>query len=724
MKRTTPLWLLCLLAGAVLPAQPPSGAGPEKGLVLANDHVRLEFEPGGMGLAQMTDRAGGRNHLGRVEGGRLLWEITFGRGTQTRAVNNNYKPCNYARIEKTAGGGQRAVMEWNDLRWHLEDRVLSVRVTVELPADSGVAQWRIFVENRSDYWGLWSVAFPLVSGFPEKGAYDIARPVFASGGHLLKGWSERIRGRYPSGGWPMQFLSLNRGADGVYFGSMDPEARAKDFVVEPGDRLVLLHYPENMGVAGSDYPDHYPVALGVYRGGWVEAAQRYRRWALRQKWASAGPLSQRTEMPDLVKNAALWMQDSWVWNNASGTPREMNAPFLELQQRMGVPMALHWYNWHHMPFDNLYPHFLPAKEGFAERVKELTGRGLLIMPYINGSSADMNIPDFARFEPHAIKDEAGGLRQHFYSDSAGRLLSMCPTREFWQAAISGLIDGLAREYGVNGVYVDQISAMEHELCFDRTHGHPAGGGRYWADGNRDLLRKIRNEAQRNGRRLAITSEGADEVFFDLLDANLTWAQPTDWEIPLMQVVYSGYTLFFGSPCDYSQSERFFRYAQGQALIDGRQNGWMGFGLMKPEHARKLDYLRECARYRVAGGRFLTFGRLLEPVTPLKPVPTFSEDVFGWQRKHRGTVPAAEARLWQAEDGRLAVFFANYVDEPVRFAYRVDPARFGLKGGRYQVRELRPAGEGTAEAVSGVVERTEELAPRRIKAIEIAGETGR
>jgi len=69
---------------------------------------------------------------------------------------------------------------------------------------------------------------------------------------------------------------------------------------------------------------------------------------------------------------------------------------------------------------------------------------------------------------------------------------MCPTREFWQAAISGLIDGLAREYGVNGVYVDQISAMEHELCFDRTHGHPAGGGRYWADGNRYLLRNIRN----------------------------------------------------------------------------------------------------------------------------------------------------------------------------------------------------------------------------------------
>jgi hypothetical protein len=190
------------------------------------------------------------------------------------------------------------------------------------------------------------------------------------------------------------------------------------------------------------------------------------------------------------------------------------------------------------------------------------------------------------------------------------------------------------------------------------------------------------------------------------------------------VVYSGYTIFFGSPCDYRQSDRFFNYAQGQALIDGRQNGWMDFGLMKPEHARKLDYLRECAHYRVAGSEFLTFGRLLQPVTPLKPVPTFSEEVFGWQRKHRGTVAAAEARLWQAEDGRLAVFLANYVDEPVPFTYRVDPAQFGLKGGRFRIRALRPEDPAPTETAAGLVERTEKLAPRSLKAIVIAQETSR
>ncbi|MBA7525734.1 hypothetical protein ES705_17887 [subsurface metagenome] len=54
---------------------------------------------------------------------------------------------------------------------------MSVTVIIELPKDEGIDRWRIFVENNSDYWGLWSVLFPIVNGFPESGKYDIARPM-------------------------------------------------------------------------------------------------------------------------------------------------------------------------------------------------------------------------------------------------------------------------------------------------------------------------------------------------------------------------------------------------------------------------------------------------------------------------------------------------------------------------------------------------------------------
>jgi len=692
---------------------------PAQGLVLSNEYARYEFQPEGMGLSAMIDLKTGYNHIKSIEGKHLSWEIAFCKGTQVQRINNNYKPCNYARIENLPNGSQRAVMEWNELRWWEEDSVVTIQMTVELPKDCGVAKWRIFVENLSDYWGLWEVNCPKVNGFPADGAYDIARPTFASGGHLLKNWKRRVRGRYPSGGWPMQFMSLNKGTNAVYFASMDPAARGKDFVADPGEEeLMMTHYPENMGIAGSDYPDYYPVAFGVYQGSWLEAALCYRPWALKQKWSQAGPVSQRSDIAPIVKKVGLWARDSWVWNGAEGTPHEMNMPFLEAQKRMGVPMAIHWYNWHHMTFDNQYPYFLPPKPGFKERVKELVDNGLLIMPYINGTSADMNIPNFDEFAPHAIVDEAGGFKQHFYWDGAGRLLSMCPDQEFWQDKISVLVDSLLGFYGVNGVYIDQISAMSHELCFNKDHGHPIGGGRYWADGNRTLLRKVHNVSHRKGRQFVITSEGADEIFFDLLDANLTWAEPTDWEIPMMFVVYSGYTVFFGSRCDYTRSDRFFNFAQGQAFIDGRQNGWMSFGLFQPEHAEKADYFRQCGQYRVANGKFLTFGRLWGPVEPVNDVPTFTEDGFGWGTKHVGTVPCAEARLWQAEDGSLGIFFANYVNEEVPFSYSIDPAQYGLKEGSYRLTEITPEGSYPINTVSGTIERTEVLGPRKLKAIEI------
>ncbi len=351
-------------------------------------------------------------------------------------------------------------------------------------------------------------------------------------------------------------------------------------------------------------------------------------------------------------------------------------------------------------------------------MKDLESHGVLVMPYINGSSADYNIPDFDRFGPHAIVDEAGGYKMYFYGETSGRLLSMCPSQDFWQNTISSLVNSLVEEQGVNAVYIDQIAAMPHELCFNREHGHPLGGGHYWADGNRDLLKKVRNLAGRTGRHPVITSEGTDEVFMDLLDGYLTWAEPTDWEIPLMEVVYSGYTIFFGSPCDISKSERFFSYAQGEGLIDGRQNGWIGLAVFKPENSTKAEYLRQCGRYRVATKQYLVYGHLLGPVEPENTVPTFTEEGFGFGAKHKGTAPAAEARLWQAENGRLAIFFANYIDQPVEFKYHLDPAKFGLKGKRFDLKEITPEGATPITTVTGPVERAENLGPRKLKVVEI------
>src|SRR5208282_2611597 len=199
---------------------------------------------------------------------------------------------------------------------------------------------------------------------------------------------------------------------------------------------------------------------------------------------------------------------------------------------------------------------------------------------------------------------------------------------------------------------------------------------------------------------------------------------TDREIPMMEVVYSGYVIFFASPCDYTKSDRFFDYAQGQAFIDGRQNGWMDVGLFKPEHSAKAEYLRQCGRLRVTTNPSLVYGRLLGPIEPGKPVSTFTEEGFGFEKdKHTGTVPSAEGRLWQDENGHLAVFLANYIDQPAEFKYHIDPAQYGLTGKHFELKEITPEGSIPISTVTGTVERSETLGPRKLKVIEISSAEG-
>ena len=53
-----------------------------------------------------------------------------------------------------------------------------------------------------------------------------------------------------------------------------------------------------------------------------------------------------------------------------------------------MPIAYHVYNWHHIPFNVEYPHFLPAKPEFTENIKKLKDGGIYVMPYINAVSWD------------------------------------------------------------------------------------------------------------------------------------------------------------------------------------------------------------------------------------------------------------------------------------------------------------------------------------------------
>jgi hypothetical protein len=189
----------------------------------------------------------------------------------------------------------------------------------------------------------------------------------------------------------------------------------------------------------------------------------------------------------------------------------------------------------------------------------------------------------------------------------------------------------------------------------------------------------------------------------------------------MQMVYSGYTIFFGSTCDYSKSDNYFRYAQGHAFIDGRQNGWMDPGLFKPEYKEKVAYLKQCGKYRTNTLKYLVYGQLLDPVIPTLEIETFTDNGFGQganEEERLAKVPSAEARLWKAEDGSLAILFANYVDKEIRFPYQINPGDYGLTQGKWEIKEIGLKSSKNNGEFTDIMNRTEILEPGAIKVIEL------
>ena len=585
--------------------------------VLENDHVRMAFEPRHAGLASMTDKATGLDHMHRVPAPRALWQVLFTNGAGKVELASTQYHYASATVTKTGSGAQRATFRWTGLPLGAEDGggSVEVEVEVELPPESGIASWKIRVENKSPTWGLSSVDFPRVNGFLEAGTYDLAGSFghTETWGSLYRGFTGRLQMRYPDGwrGMSTQFLCASRASNSVYMAAHDPRAWLKEFIIEPGNEYCIRTYAENMGVPGSGYQAPYAALLGVYRGDWLAGCKIYRQFAVTTPWTSMGRVSQGKASLRAGRDIGLWMRE-WNWTkDSAGDYERMIRQVREARDYFGVPLGFHWYNWQAADFDAKYPHFFPAKAGVDKLARGMVDMGLVVMPYINGRIVDQSNADFPDFVQYAAKGRQGRVFTERYGNHV-KQAPMCPYTRFWQDTVVSNVEQLVTRLGVNAVYIDQISAAPPCLCFDQSHGHPLGGGSWWVDGYRQMLKKVRSFARAEGRSVLITSECTAEPFMDGLDALLVVTERTKCSIPVLPAVYSGYTLYFGSDegaLDKLSNEQ-WAMEMGRDFLWGCQNGWFGFSLFRPGYEQKKAYLRTLAHARIAGGKYLADGELV------------------------------------------------------------------------------------------------------------------
>ncbi|MBN1846464.1 MAG: hypothetical protein JW810_12315 [Sedimentisphaerales bacterium] len=712
-------------------AQAAEPAPSDQVVVVAGQlHMALGKTEQGLRVLSLTDTAASRQLL--ADEALPLFTATF-RDTQTKEMLTVDADSGWQQVEASPIGepGRYALT----FGMPLDDRLKGIRVEIDIAAlsEENALSWDLRVDNRNARWGLWRVAFPVVS-VRDLGADGRVFLPMLSGLELAGLWSKTYKrgGTYPSGWICMQYLAAydKTARTGLYVGVHDPWGSTKDIFGEsrPDHQAVILRFEHpvaNMGRAGAGFNLPGEARWQLLRGDWFDAAQIYRAWVRRRAlwWPPLGHEG-REDTP-------LWMRQLPAWVMTGGAASDCVPRVKSFAQALDLPVGFHWYNWHQIPFDNDYPHYFPAKEGFAQGVADLKAAGVHPMPYINGRLWDTHDKGAANWQfantalASATKDEQGEPYIETYNSketdgNSVKLAAMCPATPLWQEKVREIVLRLFGECGVSGVYIDQVAAASPRLCFDAAHGHDLGGGHWWTAGYWAMLTAIRR-AKPADRML--TTECNAEPYIKWFDGYLTWHWQNQDMVPAFPAVYGGAIQMFGRAYRGGPSQDLAgRMKAGQQLVFGEQIGWFGPELI--ERPESGGFLRDCIRLRWRLKEYFYKGQMARPPRLTGPIPTVTAD-WQWHGEWPVTTDAVMTGAWrmvnwrEVKENRTVLLFANVSDEGYCGPVQFDPSEYGLANPSFTAVAIGADGTKTPITIRPDERPTLTIAPRSVLAWELA-----
>ena len=709
----------------------PPGQLPEGWSVVPAGDLRLVLErrSDGLALLDLADAASGSLLAG--PDALPLFEVTLRNATNREEIRLT-ADRDWSEVTMDKGPGENTfTLQWKNPR-NAALGALVVKARLRADASRHRLSWSLDAQGQAQPWSLWQVRFPqlsLVVGSAQSQlllpqAAGVLRPV---GRDPLPSF----HGDYPSGWMAMQLAALCEPPPGVglYFGLHDPVGSTKSLTAENtgGARAVRLAWDipaPGMGLPGNRFALSGEAVWQLLRGDWFDAAVIYRDWARAEaKWFPPLTADGRTDTPS-------WMRELCAWAMTGGPIDESATRVLEFAQALGVPAGFHWYNWHQIPFDNDYPHYLPPKKGFVEGVRRLQAGNVYVMPYINGRLWDTHDQGTNDFEftrvarPAATKDVQGNpIIESYGSKEANgqdvRLAVMCPTTPTWRERQYEIVTRLFTNCGVKAVYIDQIAAAKSELCFDPAHGHLLGGGAWWTEqGYWPMLDSIRAGMPRDRM---LTTECNAEPFLRWFDGYLTWHWQYDGQVPLFPAVYGGAIQMFGRAYRGGPTKDLaLRMKAGQQLVYGEQLGWLEPSVTRePEN---FAFFRDAVMLRWNLRRYFYAGQMARPPALAGDIPNVTAD-WQWSGVWPVTTPALMGGAWHLpSEKRLVLLFANVSEQAITATVRYDLKEAGLAGPAYERRKWTPSGEsdsGKAKAAAAINEAVS-FPPRSVWAWEFEG----
>ncbi len=721
------LWLIIAASVSADPtAEGARGQSPSSRVVVEAGDLRMVLDkaPQGLRILSLTDMAASQELL--APDSPALFSVTL-REAKTKEMLTITADSGWQQVDvvqENTGGAHKLTFAAP-----IDDRLKGLRIeaTAEPDRATNAVSWDLHIASDNPQWGLWHVVFPQVSVRDLGEAGRVFLPITA-GVELAGIWgkADKKGGTYPSGWMCMQYAAAydKTNRTGLYIGVHDPFGSTKDIFAEgrPDTHAAVIRFEHpvpNMGKAGARFDLPGEARWQLLRGDWFDAALIYRAWASQEAkwWPVLGP--------DGREDTPRWMRQLPAWVMTGGPASECVPRVRAFAQMLGTPVGFHWYNWHQIPFDNDYPHYFPAKDGFLEGVAELKAADVCPMPYINGrlwdthdkGSEDWQFTQVARTA--ATKDEQGNPYTESYGSKETdgnnvKLAAMCPATSLWQNQVGDIVLRLFNKCGVSGVYIDQIAAAAPRLCFDASHGHDLGGGHWWTEGYWNTLSVIRSGKPSDRM---ITTECNAEPYVRWLDGYLTWHWQEQNMVPAFSTVYGGTIQMFGRAYRGGPSQDLAnRMKAGQQLVFGEQIGWFG-----PEVIERVDsgrFLRGCIGLRWRLKEYFYKGHMARPPKLHGQIPAITAD-WQWHNEWPITTDAIMTGAWQMQkDSKTVLLFANVSDSSFASHLELNRADYGLPAGSMTVAVLRADGTSTQFTVQAADSPEIELPARSVCAWEI------
>lgn len=711
--------LVSSVLGLLLSLSVSSAAGANPALIrVADGNLQIGLDSATGSLRELIQLPKGINQLADRQSPLGLWQITVRNGDTSQELTA--ERAGSPKVERLPGDHPGLRLLWDKVGAG-GTNLLRVEVLVRLgQPDARLSRWELSVTKPKSV-HLKQVRFPRVASLRERAEEVLAVPNVL--GILSRDPRKLAQGKGNKGtrfswGYPfplvVQCLAFyQHDGPGFYAACDDTGGYRKGFSVW-GDgkgqlHFEMLHEPEQEAADMAEFRLPFAAVLGTFHGDWTTAAQIYRESPTAKAIAERGRL--RREL------TAKWLPETglWLWNR--GRSQQVLEPATVMRKHLQAPVSILWHWWHNCPYDAGFPEYLPPREGaepFKTALAAAQRQDVRAILYMNqrlwGTQTRSWTNECA--EVHAVKGKDGKVRAEVYNTfMKAPCAPMCIGTRFWRDKYAGLAQEVLNDLKADGVYMDQVGVMAN--CYDPSHGHIPGPGRYWTDGLEMLAAEIRDRSSPRGP-VALGGEYCGEPWIGNIDMTLGLnvsadriGMGADWElIPFFQAVYHDSTVVFGNmaglahpPYDEKWPQELAplggltlldrKFAQQFYLEHARTFAWG----MQPmlanflpaqlkECPEEIDFVTRLVRTRMRSLPYLLHGTWLRP--PLLDVPQREMDVaqigtYTPLKASKRTYPVALAGAWRAPNGNVGIALASIHDQKLALRLPIDAPAYGLTG---------------------------------------------